>query len=433
MTKKVKTIIVVISVVAILAVAGLATALGIVENNRKTTQGRLNSLYEKSYYETMDSMSDIEMRLAKITVLSGSSLKQQLLNDVWRECDIAASNLSQLGTESEELTSIIKFLNQLGDYSYFLSVRLKSDSLTQKENENIAEFYNIVKELNANLLGAQEKLISGDRIDSGILSDNSLISDAVKAHSSVEYPEMIYDGPFSDGLNDREAKFLSGKEEITSESGMSLVARYFPDAADVEFIGEGTASIPTFLYQFTLGRNTGTAQITKAGGYLVMYNAYCEIDDPAFTEEECLAKADEYIEALGYENMKAVWVSNNNSTVYINYACEENGVVVYPDLIKVKICSQTGDLIGLEAQNYLYNHVERNVVLPEETTIVINKNLTVESQTFCIVPTEWNTEILAKEVVASADGITYYMYFDPSTGEEIRVMVVIDEDGRLLI
>lgn len=433
MTKKVKTIITVISVVSILAIAGLATALGIIENNRQNTQGKLNSVYEKSYYETMDSMSDIELRLAKINVLSGSSLKQQLLTDVWRECDIAATNLSQLGSESEEMTNVIKLLNQLGDYSYYLAMRLKTSALTEKENENISEFYNIVKELNAQLLSAHDKLISGDKIDSGILSDASLISEAIKTHSSVEYPEMIYDGPFSDGLNDREAKFLAGKTEITSESGMTLVTQYFPEATDIEYIGEGTSSISSFLYQFTLGRNTGTAQITKIGGYLAMYNAYCVIDDPVLSEEECLEKADEYMSSFGYENMKAVWISNNNSTVYINYAYEENGIVVYPDLIKVKICSQTGDLIGLEAQNFIYNHTDRDLTATEESTIVINKNLTVESQTFCLIPTEWNTEILTKEVVATGNGITYYMYFDLTTGEELKVMVVIDEDGKLLV
>ena len=45
MTKKVKIIIGVIIAVAILAIAGLATALGIVENNLKNTHSRLNAVY----------------------------------------------------------------------------------------------------------------------------------------------------------------------------------------------------------------------------------------------------------------------------------------------------------------------------------------------------------------------------------------------------
>ena len=432
MTRKVKILISVIGIVAILAVAGLAVALGITENNRRKTQGRLDSIYQKSYFETMDSMSDIELKLAKINALSGKSLKQQLLNDVWRECDIAATNLSQLGVETEELSNIIKFLNQLGDYCMFLSMKLKSGSIGEAEQANLVKSYDIIKQLNTGLIGAQDKLISGDKIDVGILSDGNLISDAIKDYSSVEYPEMIYDGPFSDGLSDRETKFLTGKTEISVERGQELIKTYFPDATDIKHVGEGSSSIPTYLYEFTLGRNTGTAQITKIGGYLAMYNAYCVIDDPQLTEEECIQKADEYLARFGYENMKAVWVCNNNSTVYINYASVKDGMVLYPDLIKIKICSQTGDVIGLEAQNYLYNHVERDLTVPTRQATV-GENLTVESRTFCLIPTEWNTEIVAEEVVATMGDITYYIYYDTESGEELRVFVVIDEEGKLLI
>ncbi len=433
MTKKSKILIGITVAVLVLAVAGLSVALGIIENRRKTAQGRLNAVYEKSYYETMDNMSDIELKLSKISVLNGTTLKRQLLNDVWRECDVAASDFSQLGAESEELDKVVKFLNQLGDYCYYLSLKLQSGSLSDKENQNLKSYYNVVKGLNVELAKAQETLTSGEKLDSSVLSDYSLIENAIKSHSSVEYPEMIYDGPFSDGLNDRETKYLTGKDEITPEKGMELIATYFPDATDVESIGEGSSSIPTYLYQFTLGRNTGTAQLSKAGGLLTMYNAYCEIDDPQLTEDECVEKAKEYLARFGYENLKEVWVCNNNSTVYINFAHYENGVVVYPDLIKVKVCSQTGDLIGLEAQNYLYNHTERQIETPTDTAITVGSGLTVVSQTLCLIPTEWNTEILAKEVVTTMNEITYYMYFDMETGEEIKVMIVIDEDGKMLV
>lgn len=433
MTKKSKIITGVIVALLILAVAGLAVALGLTEKNRKSTQSRLNAVYEKSYYETMDNMSDIELKLSKISVLSGNSLKKQLLNDVWRECDVVASDFSQLGAESEELNKVIKFLNQLGDYCYYLALKLQSGGLSDKENQNLKDYYGIIKKLNIELSKAQDTLTNGEKIDASVLSDRSLIENAIKSHSSVEYPEMIYDGPFSDGLNDRETKFLSGKNEITPENGLELIATYFPDATDVQAIGEGSSSIPTYLYQFNLGRNQGTAQLSKIGGYLTMYNAYCEIDDPTLSEEECIQKAKEYLARFGYENLKDVWVCNNNSTVYINFAHCENDVIVYPDLIKVKICSQTGDLIGLEAQNYLYNHTDRQLTPPSDASVSISSGLKIISQALCLIPTEWNTEILAKEVVAEMDEITYYMYFDVNTGEELKVMVVIDEDGKMLI
>lgn len=429
MSKKAKIAVAVTGGILILAVIGLSVALGIIEKRRRTNEEKLGYIYEKSYYETVNCMSDVELKLDKVSVLQGRELRRELLTDVWRECDVSATNFSQLGTESEEISKVIKFFNQLGDYCYYLSVKLKNAPLSEEEESNLAKYREVVKTLNVNLSEAKASLTDGKTV---ALVTSETVADAIKNHSSVEYPEMIYDGPFSDGLNDREAKFLADKTEITSEDGVGKISAYFPDATGIKYVGDGTASIPTYLYEFTLGRNVGTAQITKAGGYLAMYNAYCEINEPTLTEEECVAKADGYMARFGYEGMKAVWVSNDDSTVYINYAYEQDGIVFYPDLIKVKICAETGDIIGLEGQNYLYNHVAREVSFPA-TTVVINQKLTVVSRTECIIPTEWNNEIQALEIVAQKDGITYYIYLDPTTGEEIKAMVVIEESGKLLV
>ncbi len=429
MRKSVKIFLITAGIILFLAVVGLAVALGVIENKRTEANAKLSGIYEKSYCETVDCMNDVEMKLTKVGALSGSELRRELLVDVWRECDVAATNFGQLGEQSEEINKVIKFFNQLGDYSLYLSNKLKKSALTEQEEANINSYAEIVKSLNTRLAEAKAKLTDGKTV---ALITAETVEGAIKADSSVEYPEMIYDGPFSDGLNDRVTKFLNGKEEISSEDGVTKVSAYFPEATDIKYIGEGTSSIPSYLYEFTLGRNVGTAQITKTGGYLSMYDAYCEINEPKLSEAECVEKADGYLKTFGYEDMKAVWVSNDDSTVYINYAYCKDDVIFYPDLIKVKICAETGDIIGLESQNYLYNHVERTVEFPDKT-IVVNGKLDVISRNKCVIPTEWNAEINAVEVVAEKDGLTFYIYFDPETGEEIKVLAVIEESGKLLI
>lgn len=430
---KTKKIIIVVSIIALLIVASLSTALGIFVTKNNNNQTNLNAIYEKSFHETLDSLNDIELRLSKVKVLTGTTLRQQLLNDVWRECDIASTNLSQLGVVNEEMNTIMKFLNQMGDYCYFVSIKLKNATLTEEESANIVKFYDIVKELNASLREVQDKLVSGKKINVKILRDNIAIGEAIKTHSSVDYPELIYDGPFSDALNDREVKNLKGETEITSEQGAGKVSEYFPDAKNVKYLGEGTSSISSYLYQFDLGKETGNVQLSQLGGKVASFNSYCAIDDPVLSEAECLTKAEAYVKQLGYDSMKAVWVFNNNSTVYVNFAfCDEQEIVYYPDLVKLKINSNNGDLIGMEGENYLYNHTARDLSLTNEMTIVLNKSLKIESQTYCLIPTEWNTEILCKEVVATADGITYYIYFELTTGDEKKALVVIEDEGRLL-
>ncbi|MBR1746876.1 MAG: germination protein YpeB [Clostridia bacterium] len=432
MNKTLKIFLVISLVVLLAAATGLIVALVYASADRDEAQTRLNGVYEKSYFDAVDYLGDVGTKLDKVSVLSGPSLQSVLLADVRRESELAASDLSRLGAETENMEKVLKFLNQLSDYAGYLSGKLNKETLTKEEKTDLARYAGLVKDLEQDLRALQEKLVRGDSIDGSALSDFSLIDDLIKTYSSVDYPEMIYDGPFSDGLDERTAKSLESLSPVGRDGAKDLVTEYFPEATEIEYVGESSATIQAYLFSFRLGRNEGTLALTQKGGKVLSYNAYCVIDDPTLTEEECVEKGDEYIKKLGFSDMKAVWVNNNNSTVYINYAYVYDDIIVYPDLIKIKICSETGDLIGVESQNYLYNHVPRDLSFDKSVVLDLDESLTVVSQSYCVVPTDGEREIAAKEVVARKGSDLYYIYYDLSTEREIRCLVVIEDEGRLL-
>lgn len=49
----------------------------------------------------------------------------------------------------------------------------------------------------------------------------------------------------------------------------------------------------------------------------------------------------------------------------INYAAQQDGVTLYPDLIKVKIALDTGEILSMEAQGYIFNHMQREELIPQ--------------------------------------------------------------------
>lgn len=433
---KAKKIILAVGIFLLVAVVSLSVALTVIEIKRKKSNIRLNNIYEKSYYEALDSLNNVSTKLSKVTVLSGVTLRQELLNDIWRECGIAATNLAQLSESGENLSETVKTLNQIGDYSHYLSKKLAVQPLSETELEHLSSFYKAVGNIRTSLSSVQEQLIKGNKIDSSILSGLTAVTESISKinYNSVDYPELIYDGPFSDGLDDRETKYLNGMEQITSQRGIELIEIYFKGAIDIQFKEESAAKINSFLYSFKLNGIEGTAQITKNGGKVAMFDSYSEITNPTLSDEECLEKAQQYMVDMGYENMKPVWISNNNSTVYINFAYCENDIVYYPDLIKIKINSENGHLIGVEAQNFIYNHTPREIIPPANLEhIAISSSLDIKSRIICLIPTEWNKEILCLEVTGTKDEQTYYIYYNIETGEEERVLLVIDEDGQLLI
>ena len=424
--------------VTILSAATIILAILLSQYVQKTgaSEARVDKIYEQNYYAVNDSLKNVETKLAKVNAVSGEAVRREVLADVWKECDGAVSGLALLGRDGEETENLTKFLNQVGDYAYYLMGKTAAGQrLTQAEKENVRTFKTLVGKLREELAAVGDTMTAGEKISAKTLSDMSAVGNAIKAYSSVDYPELIYDGPFSDGLNDREAKYLKGKAAITAEQATEIISILFDGATNVTAQGEGAGSIPTYVVSFRYRDLDYCAFVTKAGGYVASLNAYGETNDPTVTEAECVEKAKAFLAQTGYANMRDVWVYNNDSTVYINFAFEENDVVFYPDLVKVKVSANDGSVLGMEATNYLYNHGTREIDYDNgaESAITLADGFSVTGTRYCVIPTEWNEEVYCKEIKGTLESMTYYLYFDLSTGEEIRAMVVVDENGDKLI
>lgn len=421
-------------IIAVIVVSGLCVALTMVVQRQKSYRNELEGIYQKSYFDTMDSINNVETKLKKLNAMNTSQLQQTTLNDIWRDCETAQANLSQLSNQDGNINSVIKFFNQLGDYCYFLSNKVKEGKLSAEDAERLDKLSEIVAKLRGEFQAVKGSLSEGGNLVGDFGSQLNFIGQILSGvqHSSIEYPELIYDGPFSDGLNDRDAKALDGLEEITQSQADEWVSAHL-EGVEIISRGEVSGSIPTYMFGIRYKGEEGSMQITKRGGLLVYYNLFREVTNPQLDEDEAIQKGKEFLEKLGFESIEAVWASNNHSTVYVNYAYVQDGIIVYPDLIKVKIAADDGAVLGIEAQNYIYNHTVRDVDIAVGAEYEIAPRLTLEREEYAVVPTEWNTEILAKEYVCTYGDNTFYIYVDLKTGEEIRVMLVIDDEGRLLI
>ena len=136
--------------------------------------------------------------------------------------------------------------------------------------------------------------------------------------------------------------------------------------------------------------------------------------------------------------MSAVWINLSNNVYTINFAVEQNQVIVYPDLIKVRVCAQTGTVIGLEAKSYYTNHVEREINKPtisKQTALEkVSGNIEVKTSRLALVPIGVSSEKLCYEFSGEFDGATYFVYIDALTGKQVEMFKVIEStEGKLLM
>ena len=154
------------------------------------------------------------------------------------------------------------------------------------------------------------------------------------------------------------------------------------------------------------------------------------------SNEEADSKGKEYLEKRGYTNMKETYYLKQEGIMTINYAYIQDGVVMYPDLIKVKVALDNGDILGIETTGYLNNHTIRNIsnvkITKEEAKKTLNSQLNIESEGMAVIPTEWQTEILCYEFKGKVDDTEFLVYINAENGREEDILVIKDTPNGIL-
>lgn len=420
-------------IVAVVLVAALAVALSFMADMKEDYSTQLDNIYKKSFYEAADSLKDVELKLSKVSVSEGAANQKALLSELWMNTEIAQNNLAQLSAKDGNMEKVIKFLNQMGDYCLCLAKKIDDTPLSEAEKEKLDSLHKIVKKLQESLTAAHEGIANNatlvGKLDEGI----QLLGDCYEHFnndSNIEYPEMIYDGPFSDALAIRDAKYLNTLPKVTKEDAEEKLRLLIKDIKQLEYLGKVEGNIPSFRYEVTTQSGKGQAQMSESGGLLVLYNAEQSTDGESMPSEQLEAKGKQLLEDMGYDNLKLVWVTPTQSAVYLNYVYYNYDTVFYPDFVKLKLAADTGEMLALDATGYAYNHIQRQESQPsvsiEQARQVVSTKLTIKDERICVIPTKWNTEIAAYEFRCAKDEDIFYIYIDANTLEEINILKVVD-------
>lgn len=444
LTENKKTITISVIILMLLAaVITLSVFVGIYAKDRVEKDRDLDAFYQSAYYGLVGNFVDIENDLAKARVMTDSKILKEDLMKIDVNCNLASQNLQVFYANNDGMHNLMSYINQLGDYCRYLIRELDhGKSLTTTQVENLNKLWGVSKEYGKLLNSLQDYAKDGNSLAKLLGESNEEFEDILSSinNGSIEYPSLIYDGPFSDGVLKREAKGVVG-EEITPEQGKKFVEKYLVgyDIENIEYAQDNVNRIPSYLYAVKLkGGRQCSVQIAKKGGLLLLIDLFHEVEEPSLTIEQCQKVAEQYCESIGLKNMKAVWINNNKSNVYINMCYEQDGIVNYPDMVKLKISLDTGEVIGYEGLNYAFNHTAREYEEPKisEEQAILNVSAILENIEIRLVTIPWNTvsEKVAYEIVGELDGEKYFVYVDAYNGDELNVLRMIDSNqGDLLM
>lgn len=423
------------------AIVGLSVALYFSNKTVQTHenyQRQMDAVYSRAYYDLLDGASDLGVTLRKIGVSSSPRMQQSLLYEVWASASLAENSLSMFEGYDDGILQVQKFVNQLGDYSQTLARRVSDGTpLTAEEREKLIRLGDLADAYMKALQQVQSSLDEGKMFvgDGGAL-EGFTSAFAQFSDPTFEYPEMIYDGPFSDALENRKPIAFSG-EEITAQTGVDFISDMLDgyDVNDIEYLGEGSGDIPTYNYALTVDGADAFIQLSKQGGRLVAFNMAGEDGAEQVIRQEagqtCQQNSLAFARKLGFEDMQVVWSSSMHGECYINLAPVQNGVILYSDLVKVKVRERDSRIIGLDATHYAFNHRERKLSDPlitaEQAAAALSIPAVSEGR-LALIPLRGTREVLTYEFECQQDG-TYFVYIDALNGDEVNILYVVDDGG----
>ena len=435
-------IVVLFSIIVILAIL-------IYKKQTEYRQASENS-YNMAFYEVVDYVQNVEVFLAKSLITNSPESSAESLTNVWREANLAQAYLAQLPISSNELENTNKFLNQVSEYSYSLYRKnLNDEELSDEDLKNLKDLHEYSVELE-NTLNQLSADINGGRISWGELTDKGTIAFAQQVSNISqdsfsnleqnfhEYSGLIYDGAFSEHITRAEKVGLTG-ENIDEQAAQDKAKELFDsnNIKEVTSYGKSEGDITSFDFGITFNDNsTATVSISEKGGHVIYMNKNRDVSAEILSQEEADKKAKEYLEQHGFKNMKETYYLKQGGIVTINYAYVQDGVIMYPDLIKVKVALDDGEILGIETSGYLNSHTKRDIKEPkvtvEEAKKSLNKDLTIESEELTIIPTEWKTEVLCWEFEGNVEGLDFIVYVNAETGEEEDILIITNTPNGTL-
>lgn len=408
--------------------------------------------YNMAFFELVDYVQNVEAYLAKSLISTTPEHGAQTLTHLWREAGLAQSYLSSLPIESVELENTSKFLNQVSDYSYTLSRKnIYNEGLTEEDLNNLANLHELSVELKNTLVQLSNdmndgRITWGELTKKGSLAFAQQVSNISKDSFSNleenfhEYSGLIYDGAFSEHMTNPERLGLTG-EDIDEEKAKQIAKEYFGEDRIEEITSNGfseNGNIPSYdLYvKLKNEENNASISIAKKGGHIVFANYNRDVGAENLSIEQANEIGKNFLSQKGFPNMKETYYLKQQGIVTINYAYNQDEVTMYPDLIKLKIALDNGEVLGIETTGYLNSHKERNLpnvkITKGEAKKTLNKNLEIKSESLAVIPTEFKTELLCWEFKGTVDGSDFLVYINAENGREEDILLIQNTpDGTL--
>lgn len=411
--------------------------------------------YQRSYEELTAHVNNMETAMSKALVASSYPQSISLLTSIWREANSSQENLGQLPLTSLELNRTKTHLAKVSTFSYNAAQNrlLKGGRATETEWKNLSGLRDQTRVVSKHLLNLRQQFFTNrtrwlevDRL--GTLGAAGAAA-SLNSNQVTKAFLMLEDGLRRVPDVQFQGNNLDFVPKPTGLSGNNITAR---DAVEVarKFLGAENKTVnlqyerlikggfPSYMIRATGSRNTDQDRrlsVSVKGGHVawMLGNRTVAKSSLSLTQAEDRAKA--FLNRNGYTNMRGVGREHFSNIATISFVPDRNGVLYYPELVKVQVAQDNGEILGFDSTAYLTFHDSRETqpgsakITEAQIRKTINPHLRTERVQLAQVLDEMYNKVLCYEVQGTQGPDRYLIYYNAASGKEEKIRR-IDANGN---
>lgn len=423
--------------------------------SRRSAETALANKYNLAFYNLANNLQNMEVILSKSLVGQETTQDAQLFMRLWQESVAAQNNLGQIPVSDTTVARTIKFLNQVGGYAQTLAVQSAGGQpKTDSQWQNLQKLYGQARQLNGEMNLVASDLSSGRLMLSELKKESRSVlrkqgpqlangNFQVMDRNMQQFPTLIYDGPFSEHLSTRKPLGLGGAQ-VTADQARSKALSFLDQPPNTSHVASVTAQdnsrIPIYRVDVTSSSGKGetvSVGVSRQGGQVVWMIDSRNVPGTNLSAAQAGDSAARFLEGRGFKDMESTYYEFRNHTAVFNFAAHQGGAVLYPDMIKVSVALDSGQIVGFDASNYWMAHRSRTIAQPALTVDQARQKLSsrlkdVSPGRLALIPKTPDQEVLAYEFQGRLDSDVFLVYINAATGAEERVLRVIRTNEGVL-
>lgn len=391
----------------------------------------LSNQYAVQMAEASEKLGALDSAVKQTLLFNNSEGSKKAREDIWRLSSDIKSSVSSLPLDTSFSTSWLNYLGRIGNYAR------EADRLADPN-----EYYKVMSQASKNLGAMQDEwrvattgLIDGqyslDEWTKRLNAENpdshwSNMGNTVKQYTEADFPLTASE---SDAMKKKELKNID-EAKVTQAEAVDRFKILFPQVSN-EVIGveksKPGSPYPFFHIRFSAGESIGYIDITEKGGHVLSYLSERPVGKNALPFEDIKRNAEEFLKAAGYKDLVYEESRENNNAWHFVFVRVEPfyGAKVFSDVIHMKLAKDTGDIVGLDASEYIRKEkLHRQSIKKIDWKQFFHKDVKVVEDELAYVENDRLEQRLAHYLKVTRDEHghtgTYNIIVDAETAEVIK-------------